>query len=172
MSAIPEPLELSSPSPLWPAVFDMERERLARVFGADRVLVEHIGSTAVPGLPAKPIIDVLVGAPDIAIVERHIPDLVADGYRYVPELERAAPQRRFLVKADGQPGFFHLHGVVVDSPYWRERIAFRDALRADAGLADEYARAKKRILARYPTEREPYVEAKTAFIRAVLDKTR
>ena len=172
MSAVPEPLELSNASPMWPVVYDIERDRLTRIFGADRVMIEHIGSTAVPGLAAKPIIDILVGAPDIALIERHVPDLVAEGYRYVPELERSAPQRRFLVKADGQPGYFHLHGVVVDTPYWRERIAFRDALRADAGLAEEYARVKRRILARYPTDREPYTEAKTTFIRSVLEKSR
>lgn len=172
MSSTPEPLEVSSHSPMWPAVFDIERDRLTRIFGADRVLVEHIGSTAVDGLAAKPIIDVMVGAPDLAIVERHLPDLVAEGYRYVPELERSVPQRRFLVKPDGQPGYFHLHAVVVDSPYWREHLSFRDALRTDPSLADEYGKLKRRILTRYPTDRAVYADAKSTFIRTVLEKRR
>ena len=171
MSSVPEPLEISPSSPMWPATFEIERDRLHRIFGADAVLIEHIGSTAVPNLPAKPIIDILLGTPDIAVIERHIPELVAEGYRYVPEMDRAQ-QRRFLVKPDGHPGYFHLHGVVVDSPYWRDHLRFRDALRRDPALADEFGKLKKRILVRYPTDRSVYNDAKSTFIRTVLEKAR
>jgi GrpB-like predicted nucleotidyltransferase (UPF0157 family) len=172
MSAIPEPAELSPYSPMWPAVFDIERERLTRVFGADRVAIEHIGSTAVPGLGGKPIIDVMLGAPDLAIVDRHIPELVAQGYRHVPEVERGTRERRFLVKAEGHPGYFHLHAVGLDTASWRDHLAFRDALRADAALAGEYWRLKRRILARYPTDRAAYNDAKSTFIRTVVEASR
>ena len=172
MSSIPEPLEISPPSPMWPVTFDIERDRLVRIFGADRVLIEHIGSTAIPDLPAKPIIDILVGAPDIAIIERHIPDLVAEGYRHVVEMDRAQPPRRFLVKPDGHPGYFHLHGAVVDSPSWRDHLLFRDALRRAPAMAEEFGKLKKRILVRYPTDRAKYNDAKSTFIKSVLEKAR
>src|SRR5436190_18935311 len=96
-TTIPEIVELSPYSPMWPAVFDIERGRLTDIFGADAVLIEHVGSTAVPGLGAKPIIDILLGAPTLAVVDRHIPALVETGYRHVPEFERVMPERRYLV---------------------------------------------------------------------------
>jgi GrpB-like predicted nucleotidyltransferase (UPF0157 family) len=172
MSAIPEPVELSAYSPMWPVVFDIERGRLAAIFGADAAVIEHIGSTAVAGLGAKPIIDVMLGVPALAIVERRIPELVAEGYRYVPEFEKSVPERRFLVKILGHPGYFHLHAVVHASPFWRRHLAFRDALRADAALAAEYWKLKRRFAARFPNDRAAYTDAKSEFIRTVIEGTR
>jgi GrpB-like predicted nucleotidyltransferase (UPF0157 family) len=172
MSIPLDPLEITAYSPMWPAVFDMERERLLQVFGADGAVIEHIGSTAVPGLSAKPIIDVMLGVPVLAIIERVMPQLAQDGYRYVPELEKSVPDRRYFVKPNGQPGHFNLHAVVMGSPFWRDRIAFRDALRGDAGLAEEYLRLKKRLASRSVSDRTVHSDAKTNFIRAVVDRTR
>jgi GrpB-like predicted nucleotidyltransferase (UPF0157 family) len=159
-------LTLSAYSPMWPAVFDMEKERLARIFqGAAQI--EHIGSTAVPGLGAKPIIDILVGTPDLAIVERRIPDLAAEGFRYVPEFEKSIPERRYFTKEDGQPGHFHLHAVVLDTHFWKRHLAFRDALRRDPELAQRYWKLKQRLASRFAHDRDAYTQAKAVFIREV-----
>jgi GrpB-like predicted nucleotidyltransferase (UPF0157 family) len=159
---------LSPYSPLWPAIFDYERGQLAAILG-EVAAIEHIGSTAVPGLGAKPIIDVLVGAPDLAHIEACIPALQAYGYQYVPEFERAMPHRRYLRRTDGHPGNFHLHAVARGSPFWNAHLAFRDALRADAALADEYWKLKQRLAARFPNDRAAYTDAKGDFIRRVLE---
>jgi len=160
---------LSPYSPLWPAIFDHEARRLEALFdGAARI--EHIGSTAVPGLGAKPIVDILLGAPDVPFIEARIPALVAQGYRYVPEFERSMPQRRYFTRTDGQPGNFHLHAVAQDSAFFRSHLAFRDALRADAALAGEYWKLKQRLAARFPNDRAAYSDGKSAFIREVLEK--
>ena len=160
------PVTLSTYSPLWPSIFEIEKERLARIMqGA--ALIEHIGSTAVPGLGAKPIIDVMVGTPDLAIVERRMPELFALGYRYVPEFEKSTPERRYFTKEDGQPGHFHLHAVVLDSPFWKRHLAFRDALRRDPALAQRYWKLKQRLASRFAHDRDAYAVAKSAFIRAV-----
>jgi GrpB-like predicted nucleotidyltransferase (UPF0157 family) len=172
MSANAGATELTPYSPMWPAVFGIERERLAGIFGADAAMIEHIGSTAVPGLGAKPVIDVMLGVPALAIVERRIPALVESGYRYVPEFERAMPQRRYFVKLHGQPGTFHLHAVVLDSPFWNDHLAFRDALRADAALAERYWHLKRRLAARFPNDRAAYTDAKGDFIREVIGRSR
>ena len=164
----PETVELSAYSPMWPAVFDIERGRLLEIFGADAVLVEHVGSTAVPGLGAKPIIDILLGAPTLAVVDRHIPQLVETGYRYVQEFERAIPERRYLVKVQGHPGHFHLHAVVYDTPFWRDHLAFRDILRDDPGLAVRYWRLKSALAARHRNDRAAYTEGKAEFIKNAL----
>ena len=168
----PETVELSAYSPMWPATFDIEKRRLEEVFGEDRVLIEHVGSTAVPGLGAKPIIDILLGAPTLATVESHIPGLVASGYRYVPEFERAIPERRFLVKTDGHPGYFHLHAVVYDTQFWRDQVDFRDLLRADPGYVERYWRLKSALAARFRNDREAYADAKGDFIRNALLRAR
>jgi GrpB-like predicted nucleotidyltransferase (UPF0157 family) len=172
MSDAQEPLELSAYSPMWPAVFEIERDRLNALFGADAVVIEHIGSTAVPGLGAKPIIDLMMGAAALAIVERKIPELVAGGYRYVPEFERSIPDRRFLVKTQGHPGYFHLHAVVYASEFWKRHLVFRDALRADEALVADYWKLKRRLAARFPNDRAAYTDAKSDFIRAVIERSR
>ena len=166
----PRAVELSAYSPLWPAVFGIERERLLKVFAPVEVAIEHIGSTAVPGLGAKPIIDMMLGAPSLAAIDARIADLEAEGYRYVPEFEKAMPERRYLVKPDGQPGSFQLHAVVKDTAFWKRHLAFRDALRADPRLAQEYWKLKQRLSARFPNDRAAYTDAKAAFIRAAVEK--
>lgn len=172
MSAVPESPELSAYSPMWPAIFAIEHGRLGAIFGADAVVIEHIGSTAVPGLGAKPIIDVMLGAPALSIVERKIASLEADGYRYVQEFEKSMPERRYFVKAQGHPGYFHLHAVVYGSPFWKRHLAFRDALRADEALAGEYWKLKRRLAARFPNDRGAYTDAKSEFIRTVIEGIR
>jgi GrpB-like predicted nucleotidyltransferase (UPF0157 family) len=169
MSSSPETLELSAYSPMWPAIFDMERVRLDQLFGPGTVEIEHIGSTAVPGLGAKPVIDVMVGAAALEVFEIRMPELQAEGYRYVPELEKSNPGRRYFVKTDGQPGNFTLHAVVAGTAYWREHLAFRDALRMSPTLCEEYWRIKRRAATRHPNDRTAYADAKAAFIRMVLD---
>jgi GrpB-like predicted nucleotidyltransferase (UPF0157 family) len=158
---------LTAYSPLWPAIFDLERRRLEEIFGG-AVVVEHIGSTAVPGLGARPIIDMMLGAPDLAQVEARIPALEAEGYRYVKEFEKSAPERRFFTRMDAPPGMFNLHAVVLDSPFWKRHLAFRDALRADPGLASKYWRLKQHLAARLRDDRGAHADAKGEFIRKVL----
>jgi GrpB-like predicted nucleotidyltransferase (UPF0157 family) len=158
---------LSPYSPLWPAIFDVEARNLERLLDG-AVRIEHIGSTAVPGLGAKPVIDVMLGAPDLAFIDARIPRLTAHGYRYVPEFERAMPQRRYFTRSDGQPGNFHVHAVALESPFWRSHLAFRDMLRAKPALAADYWKLKQRLAARFPDDRAAYTDGKGAFIREVL----
>ena len=156
-------------SPLWPAVFDLERRRLLEIFNG-AVAVEHIGSTAGPGLGGKPIIDMMLGAPDLAQVEARMAALAEEGYRYVPEFEAAFPGRRYFTKLDRPPGRFHLHAVALDSPFWVRHLAFRDALRADESLARRYWRLKQHLAARHRDDRAAYTDAKGEFIRGALGK--
>lgn len=166
----PDPVPLSVYSPLWPAIFAFESARLQAILGADTAVIEHIGSTAVPGLGAKPIIDVMVGVADLAMIERRMAELQADGYRYVAEFEKSMPMRRYFVKTHAQPGHFHVHAVVLDSPFWKSHLAFRDALRGDARLAADYWKLKQRLAARYPNDREAYTDGKSTFIREAMGR--
>ena len=165
-----DPIQLSAYSPLWPAIFEFESARLLGILGADAAMIEHIGSTAVPGMGAKPIIDVMIGVTDLAMIERRMAELQADGYRYVREFERSMPMRRYFVKTHAQPGHFHVHAVILDSPFWKSHLAFRDALRRDAKLAADYWKLKQRLAARYPNDREAYTDGKSAFIREAMGR--
>jgi GrpB-like predicted nucleotidyltransferase (UPF0157 family) len=153
----------------------IEKDRLAAVLAPWLVDgVEHVGSTAVPGLPAKPVIDlmVLVRDPDAVVAEAG-GQLWSDGWWYVPpELDSGGSWRRFYVKPDesGQHRYAHLHVIAAGHPRWAEQLAFRDALRRDDELAGRYADLKRRLAAEHADDREAYTEAKGEFVREVLGR--
>lgn len=152
----------------WPHAFAEINVSLRRAFEHDAVLVEHIGSTAVPGLSAKPVIDVLLGASSLPVIESRVDALAACGFDYVPKHERVLPQRRYFVAQPPGGLRVHLHGVVQDGPLWRAHLGFRDALRGDVHLRMRYQALKLRLAAEYAGDKAAYTEAKGPFIREVL----
>lgn len=155
-------------SPDWPIHFAAIRIAVLYAFAPTPVEVEHIGSTSVPDLAAKPVIDVLLGAASLAAIEEKIPALVSLGFEYVPKYERELPERRYFVRPAGRTMRVHLHAVQRGSTLWRDHLAFRDALRADATLRDEYQALKVSLAAAHANDKAAYTEAKGPFIRAVL----
>jgi GrpB-like predicted nucleotidyltransferase (UPF0157 family) len=166
-----QPVVIADPDSRWPAVFETQRARLAEVL-APGARVEHVGSTSVPGLGAKPIVDILVGVDRLSDVERCIPEIEALGYEYVPDYEAELPQRRFFRRDEAGKRAQHLHAVEVDSDFFRDHLAFRDALRADPKLARAYETLKRELAGRFGRDRESYSDAKTLFVEAVLEKVR
>lgn len=154
----------------WPALFDTLRDELHEVFAPGAVRIEHIGSTAVPGLAAKPVIDILLGAPSLDAIEARGDALADRGYRYVPEYERDLPMRRYFVRTAQLR--VHLHGVAFDSPLCRDQLTFRDALRADSELCDRYAALKLRLANAHAQDKAACTAAKVPFISSVLDSVR
>ena len=136
--------------------------------------VEHVGSTAVPGLAAKPIIDLMASVRDPdAVVDQAGGLLAADGWCYVPpELDSGGAWRRFFVKpySSGQHRYAHLHVIAAGHPRWGEQIAFRDALRRDDELAGRYADLKRRLAVEHAADREAYTDAKGEFVRDALGR--
>lgn len=163
---------LSAYSPDWRVEFETERAALAQVFPAPHFLIEHIGSTAVPGLGAKPIIDMLLGARSLAEIEAKIPATQALGYQYMPEHETVLPERRFFAKPVIRPRHFHLHAVAANSEFFADHLLFRDTLRADAGVAADYFALKVDLAVCFGDDREGYTEAKSSFIRAAIARAR
>lgn len=167
-----ERAEVRPHDPRWLARGAAECERLAQLLAPWLVDgVEHIGSTAVPGLAAKPIVDVMASVSDLdTVVAQTSGLLAADGWSYVaPELDRR-PWRRFFVKPDssGQRREAHLHLVEAGHPRWADQIRFRDALRNDVRLAQAYADLKRRLAAESGHDREAYTEGKAEFVARVL----
>jgi GrpB-like predicted nucleotidyltransferase (UPF0157 family) len=159
---------VSSYCSAWPEISEAVRRELLGVFAPLEVGIEHIGSTAVPGLAAKPVIDVLVGAASLADIEARIGGLEAVGYSYVSKYEAALPLRRYFVKAPAEGLRIHVHGVERGARLWREHLAFRDALRADEELRARYQELKLRLAREFADDKTAYTEAKGPFIEAAV----
>ena len=166
----PNPIEICSYSRNWPEWFESERALLEVVFASDQMRIEHIGSTAVRGLGAKPIIDILLGACSLSLIEEKIPALLALDYEYMPKHEVVFPKRRFFAKPKTRPRRYHLHAVELDSDFWNEHIAFRDALRSDPKLAHDYEKLKRDLALRCGYDRQAYTDGKDPFIHPVLER--
>ena len=145
----------------WPRLFEAERAALERVLAPWLVAgIHHIGSTAVPGLAAKPVIDMIAGVRDLDGARAAFEPLRALGYEY----REHRPEAHLFVK----PGS-GIHLTEPGSDLWRERLAFRDALRADASLRRAYAEWKLTHGADDPA-RGPYTADKRPFVKAVLER--
>lgn len=152
--------------PTWPRRFDEERQVLAAIFASSDAVIEHVGSTAVPGLGAKPVIDVMIGVPALDEVERRIPALEASGYEYVRQYEQQLPDRRYFRKPRLGSRAFHVHCVLTGSGFWARHLAFRDYLRAHPESAAVYDALKRDLASR--VSKEEYTDAKSPFIEGIL----
>lgn len=153
--------------PRWPVRYDHEREVLARVLGDRLVASEHIGSTAVPGLAAKPIIDIMAGFRTLADAEACIAPLRTLGYTFVPEAVVTLPDDRYFEKwVDGVEAF-HLHAVEHLGTFWQEKLRFREYLRAHPDAVAQYEQLKRELAPQH-TVGFSYARAKTDFIRTIL----
>ena len=153
----------------WPALFDAEAARLAgaiRAAGLPPLAIEHVGSTSIPGLAAKPILDIAGGHPASTPPALYIDAMARLDYVY--RGDGGVPGREFFRR--GVPRSHHLHLVELGGTHWERYLAFRDALRANPALRDAYASLKYALAARYPRDRESYIEGKTAFVERVLGR--
>jgi GrpB-like predicted nucleotidyltransferase (UPF0157 family) len=162
------PIQIVDYNPDWPRRFAAEREQLVAVFQPLTARIEHIGSTAVPGLGAKPIIDIMLGVDRIGDVQQQVAALTTIGYEYRPDMEVTLPERRFFVKPPAYPREVHLHAVEYATPFWNRHLLFRDVLRNHPKAAAEYLALKRRLAIEFVDNREAYTDAKTAFIEAIL----
>jgi GrpB-like predicted nucleotidyltransferase (UPF0157 family) len=165
-----QPIEVVDYDPRWPLRYQRERDRIAAALGEHAVAIEHVGGTAVPGLPAKPVIDIMVGVPDIERAGQAVAGLINLGYQYVPELESQLPERRYFRR--GTPETHHVHMVAVSSDFWEEHLLFRDYLRTHPQAAEEYGKLKRGLANRFRFDRDAYRAGKLPFIDTVVDAAR
>jgi putative glutamine amidotransferase len=153
------------PDPVWPERFEEEAARLRVALGAQVVRIEHIGSTSVPGLAAKPVVDISVGLVSMEPRSAYVPALVDLGYRTV--LDPSDPDHEFASRDLAGERCFHVHLCRTGSPFERRHLAFRDWLRMNPGDAAAYGDLKRRLAAAHPNDVHSYTEGKTRFIRAI-----
>ncbi|WP_342722590.1 GrpB family protein [Bradyrhizobium sp. B097] len=162
---------VSDYDPNWPALFAQERTRIEQALGAFALAIEHVGSTAVPGLPSKPIIDLLVGVRSLeAAGQRCIERLEALGYIYMPDYASWIPGELFFRKGPPGPWTHHLHMMEPSHPRWEARLVFRDYLRAHGEVARAYAEIKRALAASSKDDIEAYRTGKDAFVQETTAK--
>lgn len=157
-------VKLSPDRGVWPRRYRREMIRLRKLTGNARYTLEHIGSTAIPGLDAKPIIDMAMLIPSFRRLPFWINLLGKAGYFYKGEY--GLPGRHFFVR--GNPVTHHLHLVIPGSEHWARWLLFRDYLRANAGEAKRYDEEKLKLARKYPINRDAYTKAKTPVINRLL----
>jgi GrpB-like predicted nucleotidyltransferase (UPF0157 family) len=158
-------IEVVPYDPVWPLTFEEWRARLAAALGETAARIEHVGSTAVPGLAAKPVIDIQVSVGDVEDEEAYVAAIESVGLL----LRFREPGHRYFRAPAGQPRVVHVHVCDAGGEWEREHIAFRELLRADEELRDSYGRLKVELSERYADDRLAYTDAKTAFILDTLE---
>lgn len=157
-------VRLEEPNPRWAEAFETEAARIAVALRGLGASVEHCGSTSLPAIPAKPIIDILVGLPvpvDVAAVAAALGPI---GYEHATWA--GVPGHEVFGK--GEPRTHLLHVVPHEEDAWARMLGFRDALRSDPALAAEYAALKRDLAARFPDDRSAYTDGKSGFVERVL----
>ena len=174
----------------WPVIFEYEKYLLQRVLQIPGIDIEHVGSTAVPGLSAKPVIDILVGMPQMHSLDDALEPMLSLGYVYVKYYERFIPDRRFLVRTSSQhmdktniieteeeflewqtvEHTHHVHVVHYGSQYWNDHLKFRDHLRHNPADRLVYELLKKQLSDNDWESINDYVKAKTSFINMILTR--
>ena len=163
-------IEIAEYDPAWPSAYERERAAILTALEDLALAVEHVGSTSVPGLGAKPIIDIMIGLRKLADHARCVAPLRSLGYEHKGEF--GIPGRHYFRKPVRGPRTHQLHMVEHCSGFWVRHLLFRDYLRRNPGEASAYQRLKLRLAARFGTDVEGYTEAKTEFIRSVEAKAR
>lgn len=166
------PVVIVDYDPQWPALYAEEKRRILTVIGDAVIAIEHIGSTAVPGLGAKPIIDIMAAVRRLPDAEQCVEPLRTIGFEYVPEYNDVIPERRYFHKGPSGARTRHLHMVELTSDFWEKHLLFRDFLRTHPEEARRYCQLKKELATKLGSAREAYTEAKTSFIESAMAKAR
>ena len=168
---MPRPLELTVYDVEWPARFEALAAEIRRAIGKWMVAVEHIGSTAVPGMLSKPTIDIAVGVDSVEDADACVAPLAKRGWVHRGQHGDDPRRRYFVLDREGPHGtqrVAQLHLWILPAAGWDRHLAFRDRLRADPALRDAYAAEKLRLVISRAGDRVAYAEGKTPFIQRAL----
>ncbi|WP_027965026.1 GrpB family protein [Halalkalibacillus halophilus] len=155
----------------YPALFQAEKELLGEIFGNQVVAIEHIGSTAIKGIQAKPIIDIMIGVEDLDNVEKlDKRKMVENDYYFLKvKLEGKVVAAKFS-SLEHLTKTYILHIVEHGGDWWQKHLLFRDRLNAEPALALQYEQLKLRLAEQYPTDEAAYTDGKEAFVNQVVQK--
>jgi len=150
--------------PLWPREFERAAGEVVAALGPKLLAIHHIGSTSIPGIHAKPVIDMLAVVADLAAVDQRRAAMEQLGYEVMGEF--GIPARRYFRRDDSTGRRTHqIHAFADGSPHVRRHLAFRDFMRAHPALAGEYSDLKRRLAEAHPHDMEAYMDGKDGFIK-------
>lgn len=150
----------------WHTEFLNEKEKFIALLEKDILKIEHIGSTSVEGLDAKPLIDMMIGVKDLKVVDHWIEPMQTIGYEYV--FHKHFPQRRFFRKGKWRAGTHHLHVYTYGGEEWKNNLLFRDFMRNHEWARMEYQRLKQELAMKYPFDRVSYTNEKSPYIEKII----
>lgn len=163
-------VEIHPYDPEWPLRFEREKERIIRTLDPSPLPIEHIGSTSIPGMDAKPILDILLGVDHLTDFPRLTHPLAQAGYEYIPKPE--LENRRFFKKEERDGETYHLHLCEWEGQEWTEKLMFRDYLRAHPDTASDYKALKVKLSFLHKNDRSLYTEKKEPFIHTVIENAK
>lgn len=149
----------------WPENFAQESQQIYGVLGENIVAIHHIGSTAIPGIYAKPVIDLLVEVKDIATVNAHSLQMMSLGYQAMGEF--GIPGRRYFRKEVQAVQTHHVHVFAIGSAQIERHLTFRDYMTAHPEAAHRYSQLKRQLASQHPTDIEAYMDGKDGFIQEI-----
>ncbi len=147
----------------WPEKFSAEAKDLKRIFGEELLSIHHFGSTSIPGISGKPIIDILVIVRDIQAVDALNPGLESLNYHAVGEYGISG--RRFFYKGSADIRSHHLHVYEAGNPHILRHLVFRDYMRCHPLSARDYTRLKEELAHQFPEDMDSYIAGKNAFVK-------
>ena len=153
---------------VWPGLFEEEKGKLEHVIGRHVISIEHVGSTSVPGLSAKPILDIAIAVEDFDEARVTIDPIVELCYVYRGEY--GIPRRHFFV--NGEPRTHHIHMNEITSPDWGNLVLFRDYLRTHPEASAEYQALKQSLITLPGMDRTGYQDGKASFIQQTIERAR
>ncbi|MBC6973360.1 GrpB family protein [Bacillus sp. Xin] len=150
----------------WHTEFLKEKEKFIALLEKDILEIEHIGSTSVEGLDAKPLIDMMIGVKDLKVVDHWIEPMQTIGYEYV--FHKHFPHRRFFRKGKWRAGTHHLHVYTYGGQEWKNNLLFRDFMRNHEWARMEYKQLKQELAMKYPFDRVAYTNEKSPYIENII----
>lgn len=161
-----DPIEIVEYDPAWPARYEGMRARLAEALGETAMRIDHVGSTAVPGLAAKPVIDIQISVPDVADAAAFKDGIEAQGFAS----RMIEPGHHYFRPPPGVPRDYQVHVCTVGSDWERRHLLFRDYLRADPETRAGYEQMKREMATRFRNDRIGYNDNKGPFIEAAVER--
>ena len=151
--------------PNWSKLFKLEADKIAVILGQEVIAIHHIGSTAIPNISAKPLIDILVEVHDIEKIDEFNEEMTKLSYQ--PQGEFGIPGRRFFIKGDDSTRTHHVHMFQTGDSEIERHLSFRDYMMAHPEEAQAYSRLKEELARRFPEDIESYMEGKEGFIKEI-----
>ncbi|WP_409346490.1 GrpB family protein [Paenibacillus sp. MBLB4367] len=162
-----EEVVVTGHNPEWENEYEREKGKIADALNDILAGIEHIGSTSVPGLAAKPVIDMMAGVLELSdLTEKHVDALRSLGYTHVDHSH--FPERKFFRRGEWRAGTHHLHVYRINGTHWRSNLLFRNYLRSHPAAMQEYHELKVTLISKHKQDRAAYTEAKAPFIQSII----